>query len=106
MFPVELRDRATSLRIETGRVFSRAAVLAAILNRLEPLYDRWRVEGFEPLLPAVAVLDALYGRTITLDQGGRTVTGRADGILPDGALRLSTAQGTVVVYSGEAHIGI
>ena len=106
LLPEELRGRATSLRIETGRVFSRAVVLAAILNRFEPLYDRWCREGFEELLPAVAARDALAGRTVTLEQGGRRVTGKADGIQPDGALRLVTAQGLVPVYSGEAHIGI
>ncbi len=103
--PEELRGRATSLRIETGRSFSRAVVLAAILNRFEPLYERWCAEGFEPLLGAIGTRDALRGRTITLEQGGRRVVGVADGILSDGALRLATEQGAVPVYSGEAHIG-
>jgi len=103
--PEALRDRATSLRIETGRRFSRAVVLAKILNRFEPLYDRWRVEGFEALLGVIGGRDALRGRAVTLDQGGRCVSGVADGILPDGALRLVTEQGVVPVYSGEAHIG-
>ena len=104
-FPEELRDRATSLRIEAGRTFSRAAVLAAILNRFEPLYDRWRAEGLAPLVPAVSARDALRGRTVALDQGGRRMEGRAEGIQPDGALLLRTADGLVPVYSGEAHIG-
>ena len=103
--PEELSRRATSLRIETGRSFSRAAVLAAILNRFEPLYDRWCAEGFEPMLGAIGVRDALRGRTITLEQGGRRFSGVADGILADGALRLVTEQGVVPVYSGEVHIG-
>ncbi len=103
--PEELRGRATSLRIETGRRFSRAAVLAAILNRFEPLYARWCAEGFEPLLDAVGARDALRGMKVTLEQGGRRVQGIGDGILPDGALRLHTEQGVVPVYSGEAHIG-
>lgn len=105
MLPAELRDRATSLRMEAGHAFSRAAVLAAILNAFEPLYDRWRTDGLEPLLPRLAQRDALCGRKIQLEQGGRLLAGRADGILPDGALRLVTAQGAVPVYSGEAHIG-
>ena len=104
--PEELRDRATSLRIETGRTFSRAVVLAEILNRFEPLYDRWCAQGFEPLMAAVAARDALAGRTLSLDQGGRIVVGRADGVQADGALRLLTEQGLVAVYSGEAHIGV
>ena len=104
-FPEELRDRATSLRSEAGRTFSRAAVLAAILNRFEPLYDTWRAEGLAPLVPAVNARDALRGRAIALDQGGRRVEGRAEGVQADGALLLQTAGGLVPVYSGEAHIG-
>ncbi len=103
--PEELRARATSLRIETGRTFSRAGVLAAILNRFEPLYDQWRAEGFGPLIPAVSARDALRDRVITLEQGGRRIEGRAEGLLPDGALRLLTPDGIVSIYSGEAHIG-
>jgi len=102
--PEELRERATSLKIESGETFSRAAALAAVLNRFEPLYDRWRAEGLAPLVPVLDEWDALRGRHITLDQGGRRIEGRAEGIAPDGALRLRTADGLVPIYSGEAHI--
>jgi len=104
--PEELLERATSLRIEAGRAFSRAAVLAAVLNRFEPLYDRWRAEGFGPLVPAMAERDALRGRTIALTQGDRRIEGRAEGVQPDGALLLRTNEGLVPIYSGEAHIGV
>lgn len=104
--PAELRGRATSLKAEAGRAFSRAAVLAAVLNRLEPLYDRWRAEGLAPLAGALAARDALRGREIALEQGGRRVAGVADGIQADGALRLLTAEGLVAIYSGEAHLGV
>jgi BirA family biotin operon repressor/biotin-[acetyl-CoA-carboxylase] ligase len=103
--PEELRDRATSLRIETGRRFSRASMLAAILNRLEPLYDRWCREGVEPFLSALGALDALLGKRIGLEQGARHIDGHAAGIQADGALLLDTEQGRVPIYSGEAHIG-
>ncbi len=103
--PDELRDRATSLRLEAGQVFSRAAVLAAILNRFEPLYETWCAQGLAPLVPALNACDALRGRRITLEQGGRRLEGLADGVQPDGALRLQTAEGLVAIYSGEAHIG-
>ena len=103
--PKELKSRATSLRIETGRLFSRAAVLAAILNRFEPLYDEWCAHGFEALLETIGKRDALRGKTIAVEQGGHRIEGRADGLFPDGALRLVTEQGCVPIYSGEAHIG-
>ena len=105
MLPDELHARATSLKIIAGRGFSRGAVLATILNALEPLVDRWCADGLEPLLPALRQRDTLFGREIELEQGGRRIAGRADGIFPDGALRLQTPQGAVPIYSGEAHIG-
>ncbi|MCK5800373.1 MAG: biotin--[acetyl-CoA-carboxylase] ligase, partial [Deltaproteobacteria bacterium] len=44
-FPRALASRATSLRREAGRVFSRAEVLVAILETLEPWLDALLVEG-------------------------------------------------------------
>jgi BirA family biotin operon repressor/biotin-[acetyl-CoA-carboxylase] ligase len=39
--PVETQTEATSLSVETGTPIDRAALLAAILQRLERDYDRW-----------------------------------------------------------------
>ncbi|HOE60458.1 MAG TPA: biotin--[acetyl-CoA-carboxylase] ligase [Kiritimatiellia bacterium] len=104
--PEEIRSRATSLRMACGRSFSRAAVLAAILNHFEPLYDQWLRKGLEPLITRLDARDALRGRMITLESGGgQTLRGRADGIQADGALRLVTERGPVTLYSGETHIG-
>ena len=104
MLPDELRKRATSLRIATGSVFARAQVLSAIINCFEPYYDQWRLEGFAPFVQLLAERDALYGKQVTLEQGGRRLTGKMQGVQADGALLLATAQGLECVYSGEAHI--
>jgi len=103
-FPQELRGAATSLRIAAGRVFSRAATLAAIINRFEPLYDLWRAEGLKPLLPRIARLDLLCGREVRMARGGEELRGVARGIQEDGAMRLETDQGIVPVYSGEVRM--
>ena len=102
--PGELRARATSLFMETGRVFPRAAVLAAVLNRFEPLYTRWQSEGLAPFLPEIGQRDLLRGRTVAIDRMGHLVEGVAAGIREDGALRLQTADACIPVYSGEAHL--
>jgi BirA family biotin operon repressor/biotin-[acetyl-CoA-carboxylase] ligase len=39
--PAEAQTTPTSLRLETGREIDRAALLAAILERLELAYDVW-----------------------------------------------------------------
>ena len=103
-FPEDLRAIATALQAEAGHPFSRSAVLAAILNRLEPLYDTWMREGLSPLLAGIERRDALFGRQLTIDRLGHLTTGVAEGIQEDGALRLRTAEGLVPIYSGEAHI--
>lgn len=39
--PADAQTEPTSLRLELGRRVDRAELLAAILGRLEPAYDRW-----------------------------------------------------------------
>ena len=103
--PLEIRDRATSLRIEAGKSFRRVEVLAALLNSFETLYDRWNLEGLAPLLPDLNGRDVLRGRRLTIALTHDPVTGIAEGIGPDGALLLRDDGGRLIpIYSGEAHI--
>jgi BirA family biotin operon repressor/biotin-[acetyl-CoA-carboxylase] ligase len=104
--PPELQGLATSLRIATGRTFRRAEVLGRVLNVFERRYDEWLAGGLEPLLPALGKLDALRGSRVSMALVGQPATGIAEGIQPDGGLRIRGADGTVTaVYSGEVHIG-
>jgi BirA family biotin operon repressor/biotin-[acetyl-CoA-carboxylase] ligase len=102
--PDDLKDRATSILIESGEQHAREQVLTAFLNRMEPLYDNWCAFGFKPLLPGISALDALLGRAIRIELAGIPLEGVASGILADGALLLQTKNGRVPAYSGEAHI--
>jgi BirA family biotin operon repressor/biotin-[acetyl-CoA-carboxylase] ligase len=102
--PDELKDRATSILIESGEQHAREQVLTAFLNRMEPLYDNWCAFGFKPLLPSIHALDALQGRSLRVELAGVPAEGVAAGILADGALLLQTKNGPVPIYSGEAHI--
>jgi BirA family transcriptional regulator, biotin operon repressor / biotin---[acetyl-CoA-carboxylase] ligase len=102
--PEELRATASSLRIETGRVVDRAALLAEILNGLEWRYDLWRARGFAALTGEMERCDALYGRDVAIRQGRATLAGKACGVQDDGALKVATPDGVVPVYSGEATV--
>jgi BirA family biotin operon repressor/biotin-[acetyl-CoA-carboxylase] ligase len=102
--PAELKECATSILIENGTPLKREQLLAAILNRLEPIYDNWRAFGFKPLVQNINALDALRGATIRMDLSGSPIEGIASGIQDDGSLLLQTAKGPVPIYSGEAHI--
>ncbi len=102
--PAELRRTATSLRIETGRAFDRAALLAEILNGFEGRYELWQARGFAALAGEMAQYDALFGGEVTIRQGRETLAGTACGVQDDGALKVKTAHGVVPVYSGEATV--
>ena len=102
--PPELQESATSLITEAGREMPRETLLAAILNRFEPLYDQWQMFGFKALVQQVNMFDALRDKYIRMELSGKPIEGTACGIQPDGALLLRTAQGLTPVYSGEAHI--
>lgn len=68
--------------------------------------DRWETLGFQP------VLDAWAARTPGLDGpavarlGHETVEGRAEGVAPDGALKLRLADGTLrLISAGDVFFG-
>lgn len=104
--PAGIARTATSLAIVAGRTFSRAEVVAELLNQLEPIYQLWCTEGLEPFLADIAALDLLKGRAIRVEQaGGRIVEGVAEGIGLDGTLQLRQTGGAhLAVSSGDAHV--
>jgi BirA family biotin operon repressor/biotin-[acetyl-CoA-carboxylase] ligase len=96
--PRDARTPVASLRTLTGREHDRAELLAALLLRLESLYDAWLADGLVRLLPALDRRDALRDSLVTI----AGTTGTAAGIAPDGRLRLTRDDGsTTLVASGE-----
>jgi len=94
-FPPELRDSATSLRLE-GVETDAESVLAALLATLDHRLDDKPAE----LLSAWRELDALNGRQVKWRDG----EGTAAGIDDTGALLVDTEDGRVALDSGEVHL--
>ncbi|MGR8920426.1 MAG: biotin--[acetyl-CoA-carboxylase] ligase [Gammaproteobacteria bacterium] len=69
-----------------GAAVSRNALAADVLASLVEHLEQFGREGFEPFRDAWCALDALRDREVTLDLGGRVVTGRARGVDDHGAL--------------------
>jgi BirA family biotin operon repressor/biotin-[acetyl-CoA-carboxylase] ligase len=96
--PPDARTPPTSLRVLTGRVHDRPALLAAVLRRLEQRYDTWLADGLAPLLPDLEQRNVLRGRHVVAD-GTHGVAGP---VAPDGRLTVYRDDGTaVLVGSGE-----
>lgn len=88
--PAELAGEATSLRLEAGRVFSRAEVLAAVLRALDRSYGRLLARDGRAATVAEFERRSSYarGRRVAVEDAGSRVTGTTEGLDPAGCLRL------------------
>ncbi len=83
---------------------SRNAVAAAVLTALVAAIDQFDIEGLAPFLPRFVALDALRDAEITATIGTVAHTGIAAGIADDGALRLRTDHGEILLRAGEVSV--
>ena len=99
-FPPELAPFAASLRMVGGRVV-RAELAGAILRALADCGGHVAEPLSQTELQAFAARDALYGRSIVVDDAP---IGIADGITPAGALRVRADTGLLTVHSGSVRL--
>jgi BirA family biotin operon repressor/biotin-[acetyl-CoA-carboxylase] ligase len=85
-FPEELRGKATSLRIATGRSFRRVAVLSRFLDSFAERYGTFLTRGFGPLLPEWNRRDIFKGKKAILRHGDREARGEVMGVDESGLL--------------------
>jgi BirA family biotin operon repressor/biotin-[acetyl-CoA-carboxylase] ligase len=97
--PEELCTTAATLRDLGGRPFDQTAILIDLLKRLERAYLHVCQEPEQVARQADAMC-LQRGRTLTLQWGNRTITGRCRGIADDGSLCLETPDGLKNVCSG------
>ena len=105
-FPEEIRQTATSLKIESGMQISRAALLERVLAHFEKNYNI-----FTRTLDLSALMEAYDSRLLNLNAEVRVLdpkgeyTGIARGINPTGELLVEKENGEVVpVYAGEVSV--
>jgi BirA family biotin operon repressor/biotin-[acetyl-CoA-carboxylase] ligase len=105
-FPDEIRDRATSIALESrGAPLARAArahLLADVLATFERDLDGVVANGLAQVRPGLERADGLYGRGVRSDGGE---TGQASGIDDDGRLLVRLSTGGLARWSaGEVHL--
>ena len=99
-FPAELRGTATSLKIETGRTISRPELATAILRELDRDYARVCGNQFAAVADEWEAHCTTIGRAVTIRVGDRKISGRAESLGEDGALRLRTEHGHLERVTG------
>jgi BirA family transcriptional regulator, biotin operon repressor / biotin---[acetyl-CoA-carboxylase] ligase len=94
-FPAELRDVATSLRLEGLNIGNQE-----VLGRLLASLDRWLGCPVPEVLAAWRARDALLGSAVRWADG----SGQAAGVNEAGALLVDTPSGRVALDAGEVHL--
>lgn len=99
--PEEIRPRATSVLIASGRKCDRVAVANALFLRLNTRYMEIETRGFATIRPLWERYSALTGKRVTVIEQSARETGVVRGIDSDGALLLDTAAGVRRVVAGD-----
>jgi len=101
LFPPDLSDRATSLRLICGREFNREELLRTILHHLEHLYLTGRREDFSSVPRLWTTRAQMIGKPILVQMRDTRLAGTALRIAPDGGLVIATDSGEQTVYAGD-----
>ena len=104
-FPEALRERATSLRMASGRTWDRTLLLTALLERWEEEHVRFLKRGGAEVLSRWDRYSSLRdGERVRADLDGEVLQGVFRGLTPLGEMRLELEGGNVRrVAFGEAH---
>lgn len=101
-FPEEIKETATSLRIEKGKEINRASIIKSILENFEELYEIYLKEGFLPIKIMWEAHAITIGKRITARTMGGSFQGFAQGITDEGILLLEDDLGdTHKIYSAD-----
>lgn len=82
----------------------RSELAAALVNRMVPVLEGYAETGFAPFRARWEALDALAGREVELYQGDAVITGVAEGVDAQGAIRIRTGQRHARYVSGEVSL--
>lgn len=100
--PAEIRERATSLSVVTGKVCDRVELLAALMFALETVYGPVKANLRDEVIAEAVLRSDVLGRAVTIRfLDGSVLTGRASGLDSTGALKLETPEGLRTVHVGE-----
>jgi BirA family biotin operon repressor/biotin-[acetyl-CoA-carboxylase] ligase len=92
-FSRDIREVATSLKIEMGQAVSRKAFLQCLLQELEKWYEIFLRGGAPPVLIAWRERAQIRGRSVKVTSFRETLVGVAIDVDSDGALVLETEDG-------------
>jgi len=103
-FSPELQQKATSLRLASGKEINREMLFREILLRLETDYQTVKTSGFQSILPSWLSFSSMNGKQISVEQNGSVFSGTVKGLSPDGGLILQTNGAEKTLFAGDVTI--
>lgn len=104
-FPEDVKSIATSLKNETGIVYSRTEIVAETLNEIDRWYKTLKVMDRDALLSEWKRLSSTIGREVMVVTGQGTLTGLALDLDSEGMLMIKLTSGEVKrISSGDVTI--
>ena len=104
-FPEDVRHKATSLAIETGKAADCKQVLDAVLRWLSVYSAQLETEGFSKIRERWQELSCIAGKDVQIvRQGEALLYGTALGLADDGALLVQTETGIERIMAGDVSL--
>lgn len=104
-FPDEIKDVATSIKLETGLKSNRTSLIKRLVSELDFQYNELKKDKIIKLLKNWSRHTDLFGKTITLKKGEKNITGEVLRLDKLGRLVIVKKTGEkIALDSGEVHL--
>ena len=105
-FPTNIKEIATSLKLETGKEINRTALIKQLITQLDFQYSELKKYKVGTLIKNWTRHTDLFGKTITLKKSSQSITGKAIGLDNLGRLIITNESGEETAFdSGEVRLG-
>lgn len=100
VLPDVVKEVATSIKMETGKLFSRTKIIQEILNEISNWYNVLKEKRHSELLSCWRQLTSTLGRKVEIILGNETLQGLAESITDEGMLivRLPSGSSRIIQY--------
>jgi BirA family transcriptional regulator, biotin operon repressor / biotin---[acetyl-CoA-carboxylase] ligase len=95
---------ATSIYIETGKIFDKNAILQEFLSKFEENFEILKEKGLEPFIEEWKKMGCFTGHKAKIIDKGFVLEGIIEAVNNDGSLLFRTEMGLKTVWSGDLEI--
>ncbi len=103
-FSEDIAQKATSIMLETNKIYSRNEIIRKLVIELEKCYNQFCLYGFKPFKEEYNKYCANVGKNVTTQNGSEKTTGISKGVNEKGELIIESENGQVNVLAGEVSI--